>query len=306
MKYAIFSDIHGNLPAFEAALADAKEQKVDKFLFIGDYAANYPWGNEVLDIIRNLPNAMVIKGNGEDYFITPPDANVKQFALAYWAYKNLSPENLEYVKTLPSYLVEGDIHLHHASSIFFRKPMVEIFHSHFMRQLYNGEIIPHEEYLTRAKAAILAHPQAVAEIEALPPGVYLFGHNHLQFFMEYKGRIFINPGSCGEPLEWDTTAPYTMLTYENGNYTVEERRVEYDVAATVQNLRESEFATFAPAWNGVMEEILVTGNDYFYPFLLHLAETSKAMGESGFPVSNEAFDAAASTWVFIPLDADTT
>ena len=54
MKYAIISDIHGNLPALEAVIADAEQQGADKFLFLGDYYRNLPLGNEVTDVIRKL------------------------------------------------------------------------------------------------------------------------------------------------------------------------------------------------------------------------------------------------------------
>jgi len=50
MKYAIISDIHGNLFAFKEVLADAKAQGVDMYLLIGDYASSFPWGNDVWDV----------------------------------------------------------------------------------------------------------------------------------------------------------------------------------------------------------------------------------------------------------------
>ena len=65
MKYAVISDIHGNLPAFKAVLQDAKEQKAERYIFLGDYYGGYSDGNEVLAIIRNMKNAGVITGNGQ-------------------------------------------------------------------------------------------------------------------------------------------------------------------------------------------------------------------------------------------------
>ena len=296
MKYAIISDTHGNAPALKAVLADAQEQKVDKFLLLGDYASNFPWGNEVVEIIRNLPNAIVIKGNGEDYLAGTQHSH-KQFAPVNWAYNSLSPQNHEYLKSLPATLTEGDIYLSHSHHVFYyRTPPVDLFSSDEYREMMNTSPFSREEYFSRATAAILARPDAVADIKALPRGVHLFGHNHLQFHMEYEGRIFINPGSCGEPLDWNTNAPYTILEYKNGVPQIEERRVKYDLQATAQKLRESEFTTIAPEWSRLMELELFTGKDYFMPFVVHIVETAKAMGETGYPVSDAAFDAACATW----------
>ena len=301
MKYAIISDTHGNAPAFKAVIADAQKQNVDQFLLLGDYAASFPWGNDVVEIIRNIPNATVIKGNGEDYLINihknaQKDFSHKQFAPIYWGYQSQTAPNMEYGMNLPQTLTIGDIYLNHSLDAFYRTPPVEFFISNFYREMMNTAPFPFEEYIPRATAAILARPDAVADIMALPRGIHLFGHNHLQFHMEYEGRIFINPGSCGEPLDWNTAAPYTILEYKNGVHSIEERRVEYDLQATAQKLRESEYAAFAPAWSRIMELELFTGKDYFMPFVLHLVETSKAMGETEYPVSNKAFDAACETW----------
>jgi len=92
MKYAIISDVHGNNLALEAVLADAKAQGVDKYLLLGDYAGNVPAGSAI-KTIRKISPAVVIKGNGEDYFIplTGKDFNEltsEQFKLTYWSYNS--------------------------------------------------------------------------------------------------------------------------------------------------------------------------------------------------------------------------
>ena len=67
MKYAIFSDIHGNVHALEAALADAEKRGADKYIFLGDFLHGFPWGNDVVNAIRGLKSTVVICGNGEGY-----------------------------------------------------------------------------------------------------------------------------------------------------------------------------------------------------------------------------------------------
>jgi hypothetical protein len=61
---------------------------------------------------------------------------------------------------------------------------------------------------------LLSLPEALKDIIALDKGVHLFGHNHIQFHMEYEGRLFINPGSCGDSCDFNTSASYDLLEYD--------------------------------------------------------------------------------------------
>jgi predicted phosphodiesterase len=68
MNILIFSDIYGNLPAFEKLLK--VESGVDGYINLGDVVNYAPWSNECVEIIAGLKNCYNIKGNHEDYFIT--------------------------------------------------------------------------------------------------------------------------------------------------------------------------------------------------------------------------------------------
>ncbi|MCL2387505.1 MAG: metallophosphatase family protein [Defluviitaleaceae bacterium] len=303
MKYAIISDIHGNLPAFKATLADAEARKIDKYLFIGDYANSFPWGNEVTEIIRGLKNAVVIRGNGEDYYTNlkrDGDFSYEQFKPVYWAYRHLSDENLDYLTGLPETAVVSDsginIYLNHSMDLFFRTPKIELFHSYEFRAMMMRELFPRTEYLHRAREAFLSCAEAVLEVQTLPKGVHLFGHNHMQFHMEFDGRLFINPGSCGEPLDWDTTAAYTILTCDNNGWSVDERRVNYNINEVAEGLVNSGFAAYAPMWSKVMELELQTASDYFMSFVLHIADTGRKLGKTEFPLSNDVWNIAIESW----------
>jgi len=227
------------------------------FLLLGDYYTPFPWTNEIVETIRGIDSVVAIRGNGEGYLINLRGQNQnewtsEQFKPIYWSYRTLKPENLEYLITLPETAVvsyNGDnIYLFHSMNIFFRSKRIDIFHSSNFRKMM--EILPftHEEYLVRAKKEILSRSDALADILALPKGIYLFGHNHLQFYMEYEGRIFINPGSCGVSCDCDTTAAYTILEYCENGWEVIERRVKYDLNLTAKGLRNSSFTVEAPFW----------------------------------------------------------
>lgn len=307
MKYAIISDIHGNIHAFKAVLADAKACGVDMYLFIGDYASSFPWGNDVMNEMCDLRSkSTVIKGNGEDYLIGiknrgQTDFTCQQFKPVYWAYNALSVENMAYISGLSDNAIVsdkqgGEIHLMHSMDIFYRNPKIEIFHSRNRRMMMTESPFSHEEYLIRAKEALLSCSDAVDEIQALPKGIYLFGHNHMQFHMEYDGRLFINPGSCGEPLDGNTKAAYTLLSCENGRCDVLERRVEYDLNLVVDGLITSGFADYSPEWSRVVKLDLLTGMDYFMSFVMHLIDVGRKMGETGYYVSNEVWNVAVGLW----------
>ena len=67
MKIVVFGDVHGNLPALELMVGDAK--KVDQYICLGDVVNYGPWSNECVQFIAELGNCIKIKGNHEDYFI---------------------------------------------------------------------------------------------------------------------------------------------------------------------------------------------------------------------------------------------
>ena len=68
MRIAVLSDIHANIVALEEVLKDAKEQKVDEYIVLGDIITDLPFTNETIDIIKEL-TPYVIKGNREEYLI---------------------------------------------------------------------------------------------------------------------------------------------------------------------------------------------------------------------------------------------
>lgn len=67
MKVLIYSDVHGNLPAFEKMLE--KEGYCDKYICLGDLVNYGPWSNECVELAMSLPNSIIIKGNHEEAFI---------------------------------------------------------------------------------------------------------------------------------------------------------------------------------------------------------------------------------------------
>ena len=68
MRLALISDIHGNLAALDAVLADARAMGAQEYVFLGDYIYDMPFGERVLCRLRSLERAHFISGNRVGYF----------------------------------------------------------------------------------------------------------------------------------------------------------------------------------------------------------------------------------------------
>jgi len=306
MRYALLSDIHGNLPALLAVLEDAKKHDVHQFLLLGDYVEDFPWPNEVVQTIRALENGIVIRGNKEDYLLNMGGEDqsqwvYEQMAPMYWNYRALTADHLDYLVALPASKeiktrTGASICLSHISSIFYRQPQMTLFNSSMCFDIMRVSSFSHQEYLEMACKAALGNQEVMAEIAQKPPGVYVFGHNHMQWHMELEGKIFVNPGSCGMPLDFDTGAPYTILEQSNGDWRIIERRVPYDTEAAIQALRSSELFAQADIWSRIMIQQLRTGGDLINHFLRYAQGLARERGRPVHPISNDLWREAAATF----------
>ena len=139
---------------------------------------------------------------------------------------------------------------------------------------------------------------ALSEIlEGLPDGVYLFGHNHIQWHMELNGKLLLNPGACGNPQDGMNTAPYALLEIYPHGRQVEERRCSYDTGETVRRLKASSLYREARVSSELMISDLNAGLDHRNFFKLHVAEYAKRIGDSVRPYTEETWNAAYEDWV---------
>lgn len=205
---AILYDVHGNLPALEAVLADARRAGAERFVLGGDYALFGPWPQETVELLREL-DADWIRGNGERWTVHPADApqdDVVQDAIA--ACRDLlgAPLCAE-LAALPFELCRDAARYVHAS------PLSDV-------RSFGPEHDDSEEEM----------------LEGVLETRLVFGHTHLPFRRRAKAGIeLVNPGSVGMPFDGDPRAAYALMT--NGG-EIEHRRVEYDHMRTVQALRD--------------------------------------------------------------------
>ena len=87
MRFAIISDIHGNLPALDMVLEDANNNNIDNSIFVGDYCLSNPYPNECIQRIRCLDKKHIIRGNEEKYLENLIDKDQKHGLIGRYTIK---------------------------------------------------------------------------------------------------------------------------------------------------------------------------------------------------------------------------
>ena len=200
---ALLYDIHGNLPALEAVLADASD--ADRFLIGGDVAGFGAWPAETVERLREL-DAEWIRGNVDRWLVDRSDAPEVMQPLLEATTEVLDEAVVDELASLPETTTRDGVLYCHAS------PLSDM--ESFLPE-------PGER-----DAELLMGTEARRVV---------FGHTHLAFMREGPAGIeLVNPGSVGIPLDGDRRSAYALVD-EDGR--VEQRRVDYDYAASAAELR---------------------------------------------------------------------
>ena len=99
MRYMVFSDVHGNLPALEMALTDAGP--VEGYICLGDTVDYGPWSNECVDCVTSLPNIVYIEGNHERDFLNGRHTGNNVIANAFFDFCQPRFDRYEEINGLP-------------------------------------------------------------------------------------------------------------------------------------------------------------------------------------------------------------
>ena len=243
MRIALFSDIHANLPALEACLADIDAIRPDAVYCLGDLVGYNIWPNEVINIIRQR-GIPTIAGN-YDFGI---GRNIDECGCAYktdeekemgkvsisFTNEIVKPEERAYLRTLPAHIrVEYQLNEDKLNLL-----------------LVHGSPRKINEYLfedREEKSMLRIMEQADADIMC-------FGHTHKPYHrvLAYdtgKGTAYrhaINTGSVGKPKDNNPMGCYVLLTINEGSsitnsdsVNVEFRRFSYDVEKAAKAVEDS-------------------------------------------------------------------
>ncbi len=222
-RVALLSDIHGNIVALEAVLADmARCGPFDQVIIAGDLAWSGPWPAEVVDRVQAL-DAAVVQGNTDAFFgpylpEAPTGKNAERFAaLLAWMNQQLGPQRAAYLAELP----------------------------------FSHRITPapgHTLLAVHANPSDLDRPimpkMAKADLDELLAAdgdpdwaVLAFGHVHVPFVRQWDGRTLVDIASVGLPMDGDTRAAYAILTWKDRCWQVEHHRVLYDARIVAHQMR---------------------------------------------------------------------
>jgi len=204
MRTAVLFDVHGNLAALEAVLADAAASGVDAYAVGGDLALFGPEPAACVDRLRALPNAVYVQGNTDRYL---GDGRTEK--PVPWFSRRLKEERLAWLRDLPT---RADVPGHDA-------------------------LVVHAT--PRGDEEVLRPDTPDDNVEAMLEGetarLVIGGHVHLQFLRPVGRWTWLNPGSVGLPFDGDPRAAWAFL-HEGG---IDLRRTRYDVEAVAAAVEAS-------------------------------------------------------------------
>lgn len=244
MRLAVLADIHGNLPAFQAVLAELERIQPDAVVVNGDLINPVPYNGEVIDYIRATDWA-VVRGNHEFYLLDfgteraiPGSEDPVRWGSLHWLVRNVTPAQAHYLAALPdertlyfpatepirmAHGVPGRNRVGFYQQMAAEKILLEI------RDIPQHTIISAHTHVQVDRQLSLSNGN---DPQANPHGED--GHYLQPSSLERTGYWhLINPGSVGLPLEKDTRAAFAVLesvpeSVERGGWLVEHHRVEYD------------------------------------------------------------------------------
>jgi len=223
MRFAIFSDIHANLEAFEAVMADARDRKCTDFVCLGDVVGYNANPHECVARVREM-DCPIVKGNHDEQaslIESSRDFNEMAEQAIQWTRDNLTEDDKEWLRDLL-----------------------------FQRQVRDFTIVHATLDTPQQWGYVFNNLDAAASFTYQHTTVCFFGHTHVpmgfirddgvhrvrieQLRIEPSKKYFINVGSVGQPRDADWRAAYCVYDIENNS--VEQRRLKYDVAAAQKKI----------------------------------------------------------------------
>lgn len=207
MMIAIISDVHGNYPALDVVLKEIDRLGCEKIISLGDVSGYYCMVNECIDEFRKR-NIVNLMGN-HDYYVLgrgdcPRSYTVNR--ITEYQRKIITQDNLRYLER---------------STLGIDNQLFSARHG--------GWNDPIDEYIDDFD---------FNDVSDKNVGIFCSGHTHVQKIVRNENKVYFNPGSVGQPRDFDPRAAFAII-YDDG--TVELRRVEYDIDLIAQKMAEVGF-----------------------------------------------------------------
>lgn len=233
MKYAIFADIHSNLEALEVVIEYYQKGKVDKYFCCGDLVGYGPNPNECIKKVREL-NCIVVAGNHDWACVGLKDiAWFNEYAQAaiLWTKEQLTPDNIDYLKSLLQVYQDENLTLVHGSP---RKPIDEYL-INLSQARENINLFPTE-------TCFIGHSHTPFFYQRNPQGEEFYNSFRLKssLFLPPKTKTIINVGSVGQPRDGNPQAACAI--YDPEKREVYLARLPYNIP----QVQEKMFKTKLP------------------------------------------------------------
>lgn len=244
-RIAVLADVHGNVPAFRAALADLDRQRVDEVLLGGDLVGRGPQGSRVVALARER-GWRAIRGNHEDYLLQFRRGEIPAewrhdaaWSAARWMAAELEDYDVPYLESLPLSL--------RAESI----AAVRLVHG---TPASNCDGI----------GPWTSDDRMLAHLTEIEEDVLVCAHTHRPLDRRFPTGRVINVGSVGLPFNRDRRAQYMILEERDGEIEAELRKVDYDLKEVFEVYESSGFL----AAGGVTARLLLLELENAAPFLV--------------------------------------
>lgn len=234
MRYLVISDIHSNLEALEAVLHASAAQKYDRLLVLGDLVGYGADPNAVVQRIRGLNPAGIVRGNHDKVAAeleNAEDFNPLARTAANWTRRALTRDTLDYLQTLPlgPQVIDDLIEICHGSPLdedlyvvadidairsldWSRRPVCLFGHTH---------------------TALCARLDSRKHLEIEAPQ----GHPEFVIPLHADVKYLINPGSVGQPRDGDSRAAYAIADVDQKTITL--YRVAYSIETAQKKILEA-------------------------------------------------------------------
>ena len=231
-RFAVIADVHANLSALEAVLADIDANNIKQILVLGDMVGYGPDPEACIDLLRQR-DCLIIQGN-HDYAAACGDTHRGFSKLATWSIEwtreNLGAAYMDWLGTLPPIYQQDDWMAVHGAPVD---------KSYFFGYVYHMTYQNNLDWLQEREIGIGFH-----------------GHSHLQMCYQRRKNdddknlelqqdldknicTLVCPGSVGQPRGGESRAEWAI--YDSGSRQLEMKRVEYDISRTVETMQRLQF-----------------------------------------------------------------
>lgn len=266
MRIAILCDIHGNLPAFEAALAHATNLAPDLLVVAGDIVTGCPDSDLCWQRVLDL-DCLLLRGNQERYLCelasgqAPPLWHTLQFFPVQWALNQLGSDTCRALLDLPTQQrPSDDLLIVHSSQRSDRDTLRPYASEDDLKQMF---------------------PNPAADL-------IIRGHNHYAQMRLWDQRRLVTCGSIGLPMDGHMTAQYLLVEEQASGWHIKHQSVPYNLDAAIARFHQTGYLAECGPMAALFLRELVTATQQFVPFL-HWYERWKKTEELSLEQAVERF-----------------